>query len=65
MSKKDYAILAAALKVALDATEGTPEHEGVVKAVYAVSNVLGEDNPRFDGHRFLRAAGLTDEERHA
>lgn len=57
MTRKDYVLIAAALK---DARASTPEanHVGVDVAASNIAHALARDNPRFDRARFLKAAGV-------
>lgn len=58
MSRKDYVALAKALNGALEAARSTGEHlaiAGVYESINRISNVLSEDNPRFDPWRFTAA----------
>lgn len=61
MSRKDYVLLAAALR--RERPTGAPDGEafGMWRAsVLAVASALASDSHRFDRDRFLRAAGLED-----
>lgn len=53
MTRKDYALIAAALRKAIKITE--PE-SCVDIAVYMLADALLEDNPNFDRRRFVEAA---------
>jgi hypothetical protein len=62
MTKKDYILIAAALKAALQ-IDGKDEYLPAYKvAIRRVADTLcadlARDNPRFDRERFLRAAGV-------
>lgn len=68
MTRKDYVALAAALKDAkplstrpqmrnLYGAEDETPYTVWCASVYAVSDVLGRDNTRFDRERFLTACG--------
>lgn len=60
MTRKDYILLAEALKVANDSLLGpSDEHQGIRYAAMHIANALAQDNPRFDRARFLAAAGVT------
>jgi hypothetical protein len=64
MSKRDYRLIAAALREERDTAVALhePLHAaGIEVAARAIARDLGNDNPRFDGLRFLRACGLEDE----
>jgi hypothetical protein len=61
MSRKDYVILAAALKAArvpntLGKENKALYNNGVDNAVAFIVQALAKDNPRFDGERFRAAA---------
>ena len=66
MTRKDYILIAAALKKALDNSRlpYTDLHAiaaaklALENAARYLSEALGRDNPRFDPERFLRAAGV-------
>ena len=67
MTRKDYILIAAALKEAREAIkekepDGTAEFEALLDGVAYVaaylSDALGRANPCFDRERFLRAAGV-------
>jgi hypothetical protein len=63
MSRKDYELIAAALKSArVPSTLGNQNkaiyHNGVDNAVAFIAQALAKDNPRFDGARFRAAAGV-------
>ncbi len=58
MTKKDYELIAAALKVAGDhagSAERTDQHRRDCSILAAE---LASENPRFDRARFLKAAGV-------
>lgn len=55
MTRKHYVMLAGALR---RARERDDVAQGTVDAVAVeIASTLGDDNPRFDRARFLRAAG--------
>jgi hypothetical protein len=61
MTRKDYELIAAALKAARDAY--APHWDpNLFRAcndnALAIEAVLAKDNPRFDRARFLKAAGV-------
>jgi hypothetical protein len=63
MTRKDYILIAEALKAArvpstLGNTNKAIYHNGVDNAVVFVTLALAKDNPRFDSERFLEAAGV-------
>lgn len=55
MTRKDYVLLAAAIKAA-SAAPGYAERNAFV--AHAIADALARENPRFDRERFLRAAGV-------
>lgn len=60
MTRKDYILLADALKAVADSIE-YPERLGTQLAANEIAHRLQGDNPRFDRSRFLKAAGLAGE----
>lgn len=61
MTKKDYDIIAAAIREALVAWNGEDDGAkriGVQTAANRISRRLREANPRFDRNQFLEACGL-------
>ena len=59
MTRKDYVLIAAALKSAHDGHNGRPQAlRGVADAADRIAIALARDNPRFDRERFLKAAGV-------
>lgn len=59
MTRKDYVLLAAALKDAKPLPSPCPEScHGWRLASHAVCEALSRDNPQFDRDRFLRACGV-------
>lgn len=66
MTRKDYVLLAAALRTALEATREDMQDSddrfacvfGVIGAATAIADALARDNQRFDRDRFLKAAGV-------
>ena len=55
MSKKDYEVLAAALRSSKPDAKRKAALEQWEKDVDAISKACGNDNPRFDYGRFARA----------
>ena len=57
MTRKDYILIAAALKEALEAGAFTPQemHRNITSGI---ADSLALDNPRFDREQFLKAAGV-------
>ena len=60
MTRKDYILLADALKAAAYALN-PPERTGALLAANEIAHSLAEDNPRVDRARFLKACGLDPE----
>lgn len=60
MTRKDYVLIAAALRTSLDISESqTPAQWLQFKQdCRCVAEALLKDNPRFDRERFLKACGL-------
>lgn len=61
MTRKDYILLAEALKAARMKSEFPAADEfngGVDAAARLVADALARDNPRFDYDRFMKAAGV-------
>jgi hypothetical protein len=56
MTRKDYVLIAAALREALHQSQGLDADNTALSLVTAVADSLG-DNPRFDRDRFLKACG--------
>lgn len=54
MTRKDYNLIASVL---LDNRAGMPEHN-FYWLVHNFATALQEENPRFDGDRFLEACGI-------
>lgn len=54
MTRKDYILIAGALKNALNLTNGNCHHrDGVRDTAYQIAVALESDNPRFDRDHFL------------
>ena len=66
MTRKDYELIAAALRKARDRAMSSDELLGIDRATDEIGEALYRDNSRFDGHRFNVAAGailpLNDDE---
>ena len=62
MTRKDYVLIAAALKRAreygIDHERSTAPDETLDAACFALEHALAQDNPRFDRARFLKACGV-------
>lgn len=57
MTRKDYVLIADALKHAAACDPGT-EGGGIYRAAVCIADALAADNPRFDRARFLQACGV-------
>lgn len=57
MTRKDYVLLADALRAAIEALD-EPRRMGAKLAATEIAHRLEDDNPRFDYERFLKACGL-------
>lgn len=62
MTRKDYELIAAALRDTRDLTDwaephGLAELNGVARAAQTLADRLHSTNPRFDRARFLKACG--------
>ena len=59
MTRKDYVLLAHVLKeVRTDCERAQQATPALDRAAQYLAAVLGQDNPRFDRERFLKAAGV-------
>lgn len=58
MTRKDYVLIAGAVKEARDASHTPYLREGIEKAASHIATALQFDNPRFDRDRFLKACGV-------
>jgi hypothetical protein len=63
MTRKDYILIAAALRDVMLIDCQSAEYLNGVRAAHAsaaqrLADVLARDNPRFDRERFLKAAGV-------
>jgi hypothetical protein len=58
MTRKDYVLLAAALKAARGFCETHDQRRGTERATLCVASALARDNAAFDKPRFLAAAGV-------
>lgn len=59
MSKKDYELLARVLRGEMESARNAAVREGVRSTAVSICAELDRRNARFDGARFLRAAGVT------
>jgi len=55
MTRKHYAMIAAAIFEAQMEVEDLPEREAIMHAAKILSDRLAQDNPRFNPERFLAA----------
>jgi predicted secreted Zn-dependent protease len=58
MTRKDYILIAAALKAARKYDECPADQAVCDNVAQELANALARDNPRFDRERFLKAAGV-------
>lgn len=62
MTRKDYILIAAALREPLQAFDDPAQTHAALcvweETARNIARALGRDNPRFDGDRFLKAAGV-------
>jgi hypothetical protein len=58
MTRKDYVMLAAAIKEAHAYAIDAARRLGVASAAHEVADAIARDNPRFDRDRFLKACGV-------
>jgi hypothetical protein len=61
MTRKDYVIIANAIRTQIEMSKKYEEEEsraGAQNIAYDLAWKLSEDNPRFDRHRFLVACGI-------
>ena len=61
MSRKDYVLIAASIKEARDDRKCNDDDIWGIDIASTLSRNLGDDNPRFDRLRFLRACGFSDD----
>lgn len=55
MTRKDYELLAGALRAAYGMADSDDSRKGIVSAAVEISKRLAEDNPRFSGEKFADA----------
>lgn len=60
MTRKDFELIAAALKNSKPLPELPANQHGWRNAVHAVANALADENPRFDHERFLAACNIAN-----
>lgn len=58
MTRKDYVLIAEALRLARSAGTGAGHDAGIYDAARVLAETLANDNPRFDSERFLKACGV-------
>ena len=61
MTRKDYVMIAEAIRTQIELSEKFQEEEaraGAQNIAYDLALRLGNDNPRFDYNRFLVACGV-------
>jgi hypothetical protein len=59
MTKKDYELIARAIKSALEKEEGNTEKQaGVSRLAHILAFELENENPRFQPSKFLKACGF-------
>lgn len=58
MTRKDYILIAAAIKA--EQRHGREGDETINNVARSIADALQSDNPRFDRARFLKAAGVTE-----
>ena len=58
MTRKDYILIAAALKAAHNSPATVDGHRCIYLAAERIADALASDNPRFDIARFLKACGV-------
>lgn len=62
MTRKDYVLIAKAVRYAFDGMD-TPKNaaywDGVAQVAQCLSDSLKQDNKRFEADRFLKACGVT------
>jgi hypothetical protein len=58
MTKKDYKLIATAIKTALDETKDSPEYFQAY-LINTLVTALHRDNPKFDTYKFRQACGVT------
>ncbi len=62
MTRKDYILIAEAVKASRPETPHSPDDKPYLSQCFATANALARalanDNPRFDRERFLKACGV-------
>jgi hypothetical protein len=69
MTRKDYRLIASAIRITLESIRDNPkvlrpdiQETGIYRAATVLASRLGEDNPNFDRDKFMVACGLHEEE---
>lgn len=62
MTRKDYRMIAAALRANWELIAGVDQVRDAIHVDYcrSVADALAQDNPRFDREQFMKAAGASD-----
>jgi hypothetical protein len=60
MTRKDYILIVAALKHAINVSSIPDRRYGVERAALCLADALATDNPKFDRQRFLVETGVID-----
>jgi hypothetical protein len=64
MTRKDYVLIAAAIKAAYQTFDKPSNHaNGARHVAHTLADTLATDNPRFDRDRFLTACGVFEGKR--
>jgi hypothetical protein len=58
MSRKHFELIAETLRESLDSASSVAEKNDIERVARRFARNLAATNPRFDGHRFLRACGI-------
>lgn len=58
MTRKDYVLIAAAIKAVTEEHSADSVVNGITWTAERIADALARDNPRFDRERFLKAAGV-------
>lgn len=59
MTRKDYVLIAEAVKETTFLADGSQDYKmALAEVAMELANALSRDNPRFDRGRFLRACGV-------
>ncbi len=64
MTRKDYELLADAIRVSINLNKFHPQYEqrlsAIESVIFELADRLVSENPRFDRHRFLVACGTKE-----